>query len=144
MGMARPRSYATSTTEEIRSIDLADLRRWRMLTPGRTGIPAITWCTGHGIDQLGVIAQRDGVLFVRRDGEGYLEKLFIPFVFTPTKFGGQRAWFRYPGCRQSCRILYGVNSLRCRKCWGLKYQSQYEAPAFRLLERARKVRRRLG
>src|SRR5215831_19393082 len=111
--MARPRSYATPTTEEIRSIDLANLRRWRMLTLGRIAqtarIPAITWCT-DGIDRLGVIAQRDGVLFVRPDGEGHLEKLFIPFVFTPMKFGGQRAWFRCPDCRQSCRILYGVNS----------------------------------
>jgi hypothetical protein len=40
--------------------------------------------------------------------------------------------------------LYGVNSLRCRKCRRLTYQSQYKAPAFRLLDRAYKIRKRLG
>src|SRR5262245_34912118 len=35
-------------------------------------------------------------------------------------------------------------SLRCRKCRGLKYHSQYELHAIRLLDRARKIRRRLG
>src|SRR5499427_8076913 len=69
---------------------------------------------------------------------------FVPYVFTPTKFGGWRAWFRCPGGGQRCRILYGINSLRCRKCRGLKYQSQYEMPAYRLLARARKIRRRLA
>jgi hypothetical protein len=40
--------------------------------------------------------------------------------------------------------LYGTNTLRGRKCRVLKYQSQYETPAFRLLNRAYKIRRRLG
>ena len=142
--MARPRSYATSKVEEWRSIDLAHLRRWRMLAPRTGRIPAITWRTEHGIDLLGVIAQRNGVHFVRRNGEGHLEKLFVPFAFTPTKFGGWRAWFRCSGCLQGCRVLYGVNSLRCRKCRGLKYQSQYDHTAFRLLDRASKIRCRLG
>jgi len=146
--MARPRSYATSIVEEIRSIDLADLRRWGMLDPARVGrkgaIPAVTWRHATGIEQLGVIAERDGVLFIRRDDQGNLGKLFIPFVFTPTRFGGTRVWFRCPGCGLGCRVLYGVASLRCRKCRGLKYESQYQSPAFRLLGRARKIRRRLG
>jgi hypothetical protein len=146
--MARPCRYATSKVEEWRSVDLADLRRWRMLDPARmtsTGkIPAVTWNTPDGSDKLGVIAQPRGVLFVRRDDQGQLGKLFVPFTYTPTKFGGWRAWFRCPGCGRGCRVLYGVNSLRCRKCPGLKYQSQYETPAFRLLARARKIRRRLA
>ena len=115
-------------------MDLADLRRWRMFTPGmvaKTGkIPAVVWTTSGGHDKLGVISRPNGVLFVRRDEQGRLEKLFIPFSFTPTRFG--------------CRVLYGVNSLRCRKCRGLRYQSQHDTPAFRLLNRARKIRLRLG
>ncbi len=146
--MARPSRYATSKVEECRSIDLANLRRWRMLEPstiGRTGrIPAVTWNTPDGLDSLGVIAKRHGVFFVKRDEHGQLGKLYVPFSFTPTKFGGWRAWFRCPGCGQRCRVLYGVNSFRCRKCRRLKYQSQYATPAFRLLERARKIRCRLG
>ena len=145
--MARPCSYATSKVEEWRSIDLADLRRWRMLDANRVGsagnIPAITCKTPNGVDKLGVIAKSRGVLFVRRDDQGQLGSLFVQFSFSPTRFGGWRAWFRCPGCRQACRVLYGTNSLRCRKCRGLKYQSQYESSAFRWLGRARKIRRRL-
>ena len=146
--MARPCSYATSKVEEWRSIDLADLRRWgmvaavKMVKTGR--IPAIVWSTPDSADQLGVIAQPRGVLFVRQDDHGQLYKLLVPFVYTATQFGGERAWFQCPGCQQGCRVLYGRNSMRCRKCRRLKYQSQYQMPAFRLLDRAHKVRRRLG
>jgi len=119
-----------------------------MLDPARLGktgrIPAITWKSSQGLDQMGVVAGPRGVLFIRRDGHGQLGKLFIPFVFSPTRFGSWRAWFRCPGCLQACRVLYGVNNLRCRKCRGLKYQSQFERPAFRLLDRTYKIRRRLG
>src|SRR5262249_45943468 len=112
-------------------------------------IPAITWETPNGADKLGVIAATKigkprGVLFVKRDDQGQLGSLFGQFSFSPTRFGGWRAWFRCPGCRQACRVLYGTNSLRCRKCRGLKYESQYQSSTFRWLDRARKIRRRLG
>ena len=120
--MARPCSFATSKVEEWRSIDLANLRRWRMLTPGmvaRTGkIPGIYWDTPRGREQLGVVAGSTSVWFIKRH-DGQLYKLAVPFIFTPTQFGGQRAWFQCPGCRRGCRVLYGTNSLLCRKCRGL-------------------------
>src|SRR5215471_4144890 len=142
--MARPRSYNTRKVEEYRSIDLADLRRWRMMPLRERGkIPAVTWDTPNGLDQLGVLAEPSGVTFIRRR-QGQLEKLFIAFAYTATEFGARRGWFRCPGCGSRCRVLYATDSLRCRKCRGLKYQSQYETPAFRMLERARKIRRRLG
>src|SRR5215468_9702225 len=89
----------------------------------RTRIPTVTWDTPKGLDQLGVLAEPSGVTFIRRR-EGQLEKLFVPFVFTATEFGGRRAWFRCPGCKSGGRVLYGTDSLRCRKCRALKYQSQ--------------------
>jgi hypothetical protein len=82
-------------------------------------IPAITWNTPNGVDKLGVIAKSRGVLFVKRDDQGQLGTFFVQFSFSPTRFGGWRAWFRCPGCRQACRVLYGTNSLRCRNCRGL-------------------------
>jgi hypothetical protein len=69
-----------------------------MLDPAKmtsTGkIPALTWNMPDALDKLGVIAQPRGVVFVRRYGSGELGNLFVPYVFTPTKFGGWRAWFR--------------------------------------------------
>jgi hypothetical protein len=50
--MARHCSYTTSKVEEWRSIDLADLRRWRMLDPARI------WKSAQGVDQMGVIVVR--------------------------------------------------------------------------------------
>jgi hypothetical protein len=134
--------------EEWRGIDLADLRRWGMLRLGgilETGtIPAIVWNTPDGQEKLGVVAGARSVLFIKRH-DGQLYKLRVPFTFTPTRFGGWRAWFQCPGCRRGCRVLYGsTNSLLCRKCRGLKYGSQYQTAPFRLLDRAYKIRRRLG
>jgi hypothetical protein len=121
--MARPCRYAISKVEEWRSVDLADLRRWRMLDPARlasTGkIPAVTWNTPDGFDKLGVIAQPRGVLFVRRDEQGHFGKLFVPFTFTPTKFGGWRAPLttqqRTRSSRGAARRLSAISRLEMRK-----------------------------
>ena len=63
---------------------------------------------------------------------------------TKTSLGGQRQWFRCPGCHRQCRILYGGPRFRCRLCHGLRYESQFESRAQRANRRARKIRRRLG
>ena len=55
--------------------------------------------------------------------QGKLAGLFVAYTYTPTMFGGYRKWLACPGCRRPARILYGVNSLRCRQCPGLKYAS---------------------
>jgi hypothetical protein len=47
-------------------------------------------------------------------------------------------------CGRACRIPYGGSHFRCRRCWGLKYDSQYE-PSFGLAARkAHRTRDRLG
>jgi len=46
--------------------------------------------------------------------QGKLAGLFVAYTYTPTMFGGYRKWLACPGCRRPARILYGVNSLRCR------------------------------
>jgi len=63
---------------------------------------------------------------------------------TQTSLGGQRQWFRCPGCHRQCRILYGGPRFRCRLCHGLSYESQFESRTQRANRRARKIRRRLG
>jgi hypothetical protein len=41
-------------------------------------------------------------------------------------------------------VIYGGSFFRCRRCHGLKYQSQYEPPFTRAANRALKLRDRLG
>jgi hypothetical protein len=69
------------------------------------------------------------------DDQGQLGQLFVPFVCTPTKFGGQRTWFRRPGCFAE---FYTASTACVAASAADKYQSQYQAAAFRLLDRANK------
>ena len=106
-------------------------------------IRAITWKNDHGgLDKLGIIPSARGIQFVKRDDEGKLAGLFV--AYTSTMFGGFRKWFACPGCRRPTRILYGVNSLQCRRCRGLKYASQSEASHWRAQRKALSIRRRVG
>src|SRR5262249_6391791 len=108
-------------------------------------IRAITWKNDHGgLDKLGIIPSPGGIRFVKRDDGGKLAGLFVAYISTLTIFGGYRKWFAYPGCRRPARILYGINSLRCRRCRGLKYASQSEASHWRAQRKAISIRRRVG
>ena len=147
-GIGSGRTYhigAAGKCERWRSIDLAELKRMGLLKPITGGnIRAIVWNVDGRLDKLGVIPQAKGICFVKRDGQGQLSSLFVPYVITSTMFGGDRKWFACPGCRRPCRVLYGTNSLRCRRCRRLRYASQSEAPPWRAQRRAQNIRRRLG
>jgi hypothetical protein len=42
--------------------------------------------------------------------------------------GDKRVWFECPGCQRRIAVLYkGKDGFRCRRCYGLKYESQYTA-----------------
>jgi hypothetical protein len=108
-------------------------------------IRAITWTNDHGgLDKLGIIPSAAGIRFVKRDDQGKLAGVFVAYTNTPTMFGGFRKWFACPGCRRPARILYGVNSLQCRRCRGLNYASQSEASHWRAQRKALGIRRRVG
>jgi len=108
-------------------------------------IRAITWKNDDGgFDKLGIIPSARGIQFVKRDGEGKLAGLFVAYACTATMFGGCRKWFACPGCGRPARVLYGVNSLQCRRCRGLKYASQSEASHWRAQRKALGIRGRLG
>jgi hypothetical protein len=93
---------------------------------------------------LGIIPSPRGIRFVKHDDQGKLVGVFVAYTHTPTMFGGFRKWFACPGCRKPTRILYGINSLRCRRCRGLKYASQSEASHWRAQRKALSIRRRVG
>jgi hypothetical protein len=148
-GIGSGRSHhfgAASKCEHWRSIDLSDLKRMGLLKPIVGGrIRAMTWKNDQGgLDKLGIIPSAKGVQFIKRDGEGKLTGLFVPYTHTTTMFGGFRKWFACPGCRRPARILYGVHTLRCRRCRGLKYASQSESSYWRAQRKALSIRRRLG
>ncbi len=139
--------FGVAKCHQFHSVDLAWLRRRNLLNSGQRS--TITWSrTGHETGSISVDCQPEGVQLVyrhRSDADVWQDvREFVPFVETATAFGGRRQWFKCLSCRNKCRILYGGAYFRCRRCYRLKYDTQYE-PAFgRAASRAQKIRDRLG
>lgn len=149
MGSGRPASFGflAGTTNDYHSIDLAWLRREKLLKVGRQS--TITWSrNGNKTGSVGLAVLSGGVRLVyrtRSTGEDWKDvDDFIPFISTATQFGGEREWFRCPSCTKRCRIIYGGGYFRCRRCYGLRYETQYEPAFARAATKALKIRDRLG
>jgi hypothetical protein len=134
--------------EDYHSIDLAWLKKKNGLRLGYSG--QITWSRrGTVTASIGYRIEASGLRLNyrhQRYGETewrYVDEL-IPFRTTDTPFNGQRLWFKCPSCQRACRILYGGALYRCRKCYRLKYETQYEPAFARAASRAYKIRERLG
>lgn len=68
-------------------------------------------------------------------------------TWTDTNFGGQRQWFLCPSCDRRCAIIYRRGDGRlwcCRICGGGRYITETQSPRQRKLNKALKIRRRLG
>lgn len=129
------------------SIDLCWLKRKRLLNPNRWS--TLTWSVrGEKTGSIQITKAPDGVKLsyrARSRGEDWrsIEEI-VPLVETGTNFNGRRQWFLCLSCRRRCRILYGGTLFRCRKCQGLRYETQYEPPFARAATRALKIRGKLG
>ena len=120
-GSGRPAGFGFSVAKchEYHSIDLAWLRRKKLLIVGRCS--TITWSrAGHETGSIRVERRPEGVQLVYRHRRGADDwhdvREFIPLVETDTAFGGRRQWFQCLSCRNTCRILYGGAYFRCRRC----------------------------
>jgi hypothetical protein len=139
--------FLTGTTNDYKSIDLAWLRREKLLEVGCQ--TTITWSrnrTKTGSVGLTILSGGIRLVYRTRCSGGDWEDIndFIRFVWTATQFGGERRWFQCPSCEQRCRIIYGGSYFRCRRCFGLRYETQYEPGFARAATAALKVRDRLG
>lgn len=148
-GSGRRSSYGVMVTKtnEVHSIDLAWLRRRKLLTAGRWS--TLRWSRGgEETGSIQITGVPEGVLLSyrhrsqERDWEAIRE--VIPVVETATRFGGRRHWFTCLSCQRRCRIIYGGARFRCRKCMRLRYDTQYEPAFARAATKALKIRDRLG
>lgn len=129
------------------SVDLDWLRRQMLLSQGRWA--TLTWSVRR--EKTGSIRftlKDHGVLLsyrTRSRGEEWREiEEVVPLVRSETNFSGQREWFQCLKCLRRCRILYGGTLFRCRKCQGLRYETQYEPSFARAATCALKIRDKLG
>ena len=135
--------------EDRHSIDLAYLLRKGLLSPGTHR--RLTWSRGGSlVASIGIVSHADAITLRYRfrahgsdDWHDVEER--VALVWTPTRFGGRRAWFECPGCRRGCRLLYDAGPRhRCRRCLRLQYTSQYQPTGLGALEHAEKIRKQLG
>jgi len=129
--------------EEVRSFDLATLRRHKCLT-GKARV--WHWQERHdrpAID-IGVVAHDWGVRFLWKR-KGMWQESRVCYGFTSVPFGTRR-WFCCPYCRRNCRTVYWTDPavMLCRTCANLRYASQSEEPHWRAHRKADALRRRLG
>ena len=68
----------------------------------------------------------------------------VGLEWTACHYGGERPWFLCPSCGRRVAVLFGGMYYACRRCHNLAYTSQREDRHGRLLNRARKLRAKLG
>ena len=111
----------------------------------------VTWSRGER--QTGSVGVRlvDDCLVVeyccRQRGTGAWEDIrqVIALDWTPCHYGGQRPWFRCPGCQRRVAVLCGYGRFfLCRHCYRLPYTSQSETRLNRLSRKLRKLQDRVG
>ena len=148
-GSGRPSGHGLSVDKchEFHSIDLAWLRKRKLLRVGTTS--TLRWSRGPnetGSIKIAILAQGIRLVYRRRArGDEWQDVDEIgPLVETSARFGGTRQWFQCLSCHRPCRIIYGGSYFRCRRCHGLKYDTQYEPDFARAATAALKIRSRLG
>jgi hypothetical protein len=128
------------------SIDVAWLRRRGMLKPGGH---SVTWSRGgEPSGSISVVPEPTGVrlLYWLKDANGARISVdeLVPFRYTATRFGGRRRWLTCLKCARRCRRIFGGRYFRCRQCYGLVYASTRETPHQRAINRADRLRKRVG
>jgi len=112
---------------------------------------------GEEIASLGVLASAQAVTlpytlrWPRTDWDPEHVRYTIPVTWTPCHYGGRRPWFLCPGrnCGRRVAKLYlpldgSAKYYLCRHCYGLAYESQRQALHNRFLQKACRIKRRLG
>jgi len=144
--VGRPINLSTIKVDDLQSLDIAWLRRVGGDQVGKSGV--ITWSqAGSEAARIGYKVEQGGIRlhYLHASiggGSAHVDEL-IPLATTPMHFGGHRPWFTCLSCGRRCRILYGGKHFRCRICFGAKYESQYQHPAFTVCDRRWRIRKRL-
>ena len=138
-----------NTTDYYNALDVRWLYRERFL--GCPFLTTLSWSRGGEVIASIGVRNRAGNLLLEysvSDGSAGRQQLSYPVEidWTPCHYGGKRPWFLCParGCGRRVAVLYGGRIFACRQCHDLAYECQHEPPHGRALQRAQKIRRRLG
>lgn len=141
----------TSTGGLLR-LDVRQCSRQGALAPG--AVATLTWTNGEGepAGSIQTACSRDGSELVlsyatQRAGADQSTRHRIPVRLdtTPCHFGGERWWFRCPGCHARRAVLYSAGGVfACVRCHDLAYASTREDAMDRANRRLRWIAGKLG
>jgi hypothetical protein len=143
--------FVRNTCESCLSFDIRVMHRQNKLWP--TGPFIQSWMSnGEEVGGVSVRCERDRVfLSYRRQDittETFKDVLqSVNVVRTSCPFGGHRSWFLCPtrGCGRVAILYFGRSGVfACRACHRLAYATQFESLGYRGIERARRIRMKLG
>ena len=125
------------TTQAVKRIEMTYLRKsgdlcgwsWRKISWNYKGEPSgfITAKIATGSDGEDHYMELGYSIRLQDKEEWRPLKYRVKMESTPCRFGGHRWWFHCPAnaCNRRCSILYQhLSYFVCRKCAGLKYESQ--------------------
>lgn len=136
------------TTDDMRALDVRQLHRAGVLTPGN--VCGWNWLrNGQTTATVTICTRTDHVVVSYqqswRGGPWQAYKNTIKLAWTACHYGGQRPWWLCPSCGRRVALLYcGQGCYACRKCFDLAYRSQRETDEDLAIRRARAIRARLG
>jgi hypothetical protein len=145
-------SFGRNTCESCPSLDIRVMHRQKKLWPTDSFIQS--WARdGEEVGSINVGNERNRLLLSYRCQDMATEtfrdvRQSVHVVQTDCRFGGYRFWFLCPatGCGKRVAILYLGSSgdFACRSCQKLAYATQFERLGYRGIERARRIRMKLG
>lgn len=145
-GSGRTAHRSAGTCDNYMRLDIRALHRCGRLTQG---IP-FSWQWSRNGEPCGAIqiwpSNNEVTLSYRirsNDAAWTAMQESVSLDWTTPHLGGQRPWFRCPGCGQRVAILYlGHSCFRCRGCLRLVHTVCHETRSDQLLRKAWKLRRR--
>ena len=135
------------TTDGNLPLDVRILARKGFLNPGSCF--TLRWSRGVSSSAITGYSTGDEVvlLYKQRRGEGEWENVEqrLSLTWTTCNYGGERPWWRCPGCGKRVAVVYGAGKhFACRHCYQLVHASSRETHSDRELRKAQNIRQRLG
>lgn len=144
--MGRPREK--ETTDNYRTLSISSLKRDSQLQSGKA-FDWAWWRRGEQVASIGITIESRYSLRLRyqsrrQNSEPVQHDYPVAITWTACHLGGERPWFRCPDCGQRVLKLYGGARFICRNCLRLNYTCQQTSKRNRALDRAWKLRHKLG
>ena len=144
-GPGSGRRGGREVTADYRRLDVRQLQRARVLTPGWRG----DWCwyrRGEKRAEINIEVGEASIQLRYRAadrGEWKDYDYTVRLSRSSCHYGGERPWFLCPHCGRRVAILYGGAVFACRHCRALAYEVQREDVMDRIARRADAIRERL-